>query len=81
MTLLAEVAATSRRVADTPSRNAKIAAIAQALRTLAAPEIPIAVAWLSGETPQGRTGIGYALLRAAHVRAAAAPQSTTRESR
>jgi DNA ligase-1 len=63
MTRLAEVAATSRRVADTPGRNAKIAAIAHMLRSLAAEEIPVAVAWLSGETRQGRSGIGYALLR------------------
>ena len=63
MTLLAEVAATSHRVAETPSRNAKIAALAQTLRALAPPEIPVAVAWLSGETLQGKSGIGYALLR------------------
>ena len=63
MTLLAEVAATSRRVAETPGRNAKIAALAQTLRALAPPEIPIAVAWLAGETRQGKSGIGYALLR------------------
>ncbi|HEX6794924.1 MAG TPA: ATP-dependent DNA ligase, partial [Casimicrobiaceae bacterium] len=62
MTRLSEVAATSRRVAETPSRNAKIAAIAHTLRRLAPDEIAIAVAWLSGETRQGRSGIGYALL-------------------
>src|SRR6185312_16668603 len=62
MTRLSEVAATSRRVAETSSRNAKIAVIAQTLRRLAPDEIAIAVAWLSGETRQGRSGIGYALL-------------------
>ena len=31
MTLLADVVATSRRVADTPSRNAKIAELAQSM--------------------------------------------------
>ncbi len=66
MTLLAELAATSRRVADTPSRNAKIAELAACLRRLAPAEIEIGVGYLSGETRQGRSGIGYALLRDAH---------------
>jgi DNA ligase-1 len=63
MTLLADIVATSRRVADTPGRNAKVAALAAALRSLAPEEIAIGLAYLSGETPQGRSGIGYALLR------------------
>src|SRR5256885_13565052 len=63
MTLLADVVATSRRVADTPSRNAKIAELAALLRTLAPAEIGIGVAYLSGEPRQGRSGIGYGLLR------------------
>jgi len=62
MTRLSEVAATSRRVAETASRNAKIAAIAQTLRHLVPAEIAIAVGWLSGEPRQGKSGIGYALL-------------------
>src|SRR2546425_946583 len=66
MTLLAELVATSRRVADTSSRNAKIAELAACLRKLAPAEIEIGVAYLSGETRQGRSGIGYALLRDAH---------------
>src|SRR5690348_9659499 len=65
MTLLAEVAATSRSVAETPGRNAKIAILAKTLRALAPVEIPIAVAWLAGETRQGKSGIGHALLREA----------------
>jgi DNA ligase 1 len=63
MILLADIVATSRRVGDTPGRNAKIAALAATLRALAPAEIPIGVAYLSGETPQGRSGIGYAMLR------------------
>src|SRR6266478_9224164 len=63
MTLLADVVATSRRVADTPSRNAKIAELAALLRTLAPAEIGIGAAYLSGEPRQGRSGIGYGLLR------------------
>jgi DNA ligase-1 len=63
MTLLADLVATSRRVADTPSRNAKIAELAACLRRLAPAEIAIGVAYLSGEPRQGRSGIGYGLLR------------------
>ena len=63
MTLLAELVDTSRRVAETSSRNAKTALLAECLRGLAAAEIEAAVAYLSGETRQGKTGIGYALLR------------------
>jgi len=71
MTLFADVVAASRRVAETPSRNAKITLLAQTLRKLAPLEVGIAVAWLSGETRQGRSGIGYALLRDATHEAAA----------
>jgi DNA ligase-1 len=63
MTLLADLVGTSRRVADTPSRNAKIAELAACLRGLAPAEIEIAVAYLSGEPRQGRSGIGYGLFR------------------
>src|SRR6266403_1386510 len=63
MTLLADVVATSRRVADTPSRNAKIAELAALVRPLAPAEIGIGAAYLSGEPRQGRSGIGYGLLR------------------
>jgi DNA ligase-1 len=77
MTLLAELAATSRRVADTPGRNAKIAELAACLRRLAPAEIEIGVRYLSGETRQGRSGIGYALLRAAHPNTAIDAPSLT----
>ena len=68
MTLLAELVAVSRRVATDASRNAKIRELAGFLRALPAEEIGIAVHYLSGETPQGRTGIGYALLQQATAR-------------
>src|SRR5512140_2528633 len=71
MTTLFELVETSRRVAATPSRNAKVAELAALLRKLDGDEITTAVAFLSGETPQGRSGIGYALLRDA--RPAAGP--------
>jgi DNA ligase 1 len=63
MTLFAELAATSRNVAGTSSRLTKISELAGFLRTLAPDEIPIAIAFLSGETRQGRLGIAYAALR------------------
>ena len=70
MTRFADLVETSRRVAATASRNAKVAEIAACLRRLEPDEIAIAVAWLSGETPQGRSGVGYALLRDAEAGAA-----------
>jgi DNA ligase-1 len=63
MALLAELVETSRRVAQTPGRNAKIAELAACVRSLPSAEVPVGVAYLSGETRQGRAGIGYALLR------------------
>ncbi len=77
MTLLADLVGTSRRVADTPSRNAKVDELAAFLRKLAPSEIQIGVAYLSGELRQGRSGIGYGLLRDASDRALAEAASLT----
>jgi len=66
MTLLADIVASSQRIQETSSRRAKIAEIAACLSRLESDEIEIGVAFLSGETRQGRSGIGYALLRKAH---------------
>jgi DNA ligase-1 len=71
MTLLAELVETSRRVAETSSRNAKTALLADCLRALEPAEIEAAVAYLSGDTRQGKSGIGYALLRDAQPAATA----------
>src|SRR5688572_33474587 len=65
MTLLAETAAVSRRVSETSSRLEKIRELAEHLRGLAPDEIPIAIAFLSGETRQGKLGVSYAALRSA----------------
>src|SRR5438105_5000202 len=73
--LLAELLAVSERVAGTRSRLAKIDAIAECLRRLDASEIALGVAYLTGDTRQGRIGIGYAGLKEA---LAAAPASTPR---
>jgi ATP-dependent DNA ligase I len=77
MTLLADLVGTSLRVADTPSRNAKIAELAACLRKLAPAEIEIGVAYLSGEPRQGRSGIGYGLLRDAQPDASVDAPSLT----
>ena len=63
MTRLTELVVTSQRVAGTSGRLAKVAALAELLRRLSPEEIEIAVAYLSGETRQGKLGLGYAALR------------------
>jgi len=63
MTLLADIVAASERVAPTSSRLAKIRELAACLRGVAPEEIPIAIAYLSGETRQGKLGVAYATLR------------------
>jgi ATP-dependent DNA ligase I len=62
MTLLATVAATSRRVSETASRLTKTRELAACLRALEPDEIPIAIAFLSGETRQGKLGVAYTAL-------------------
>ena len=72
MSLLASLVETSQRVGATSSRQAKVREIAAVLRPLEPDEIEIAVLYLSGETPQGKTGLGYAVLSAANDAPAAA---------
>jgi DNA ligase-1 len=79
VTRFADLVDTSRRVADTASRNGKIGELARFLATLSPMEIPLGVAYLSGETRQGRRGVGYALLRDAACHAAAASPSLSIE--
>ncbi len=61
--LLAEIAEVSQAVAGQSARLAKIGALAAALREAGPLEVPIAVAYLSGELPQRQVGIGWAALR------------------
>ena len=70
--LLAEIAGVSRTVATTSARLAKIEALAAALRQAGPLEVPIAVAYLSGELPQRQIGVGWATLRGGFAPAAAA---------
>ncbi len=71
MTLLARLVDTSQRVSATAARLAKVRELAACLRELEPSEIVIGVLYLSGETPQGRFGIGYAALRDASAEVSA----------
>lgn len=71
--LLATVVETSRRVADTTKRLEKIDLLARLIRQLSLDEIEIVVPYLSGQTRQGRIGIGYAALRDARSSPAGDP--------
>jgi ATP-dependent DNA ligase I len=61
--LLTELAGVSRTVSQTSARLAKVAALADALRSATADEVPVVVAYLSGELPQRQIGVGWAALR------------------
>ena len=77
MYLLAELVATSNRVAATRSRLAKFRELSQCLRALQGDEIEVGVMYLSGETRQGKIGIGYSVLRHARETAPATEPSLT----
>jgi DNA ligase-1 len=62
---LTELARVWRDVAATSSRLGKVEALASALRSASPHEVPIVVAYLSGELPQRQIGVGWAALRAA----------------
>lgn len=61
--LLSELAGVSRTVSSTSARLAKVAALADALRAASVEEVPVLVAYLSGELPQRQIGVGWASLR------------------
>ena len=61
---LSAVVDASARVAETAGRLAKRDAIAACIRSADPDEVEIVVAYLAGETRQGRIGIGYATLAA-----------------
>ena len=79
MSLLAALVRTSGEVAATPSRLAKIRALADFLRPLAREEIEIALPYLSGDIRQGKLAVGYAALQAARANAAGGPSLTLRD--
>jgi DNA ligase-1 len=60
---LADIARTSASLASTRARLKKVELLADCLRRLRPEEVPIAVAYLSGELPGGSIGVGWASLR------------------
>jgi ATP-dependent DNA ligase I len=60
--LLTELVLTSQAVAATPRRSVKIDKIAGLLREASPAEVPVVVAFLSGELRQRQIGVGYAAL-------------------
>jgi DNA ligase-1 len=69
---LANLVQTSRRVAETSGRLAKIELLAALLKRAAPEEIETAIAFLSGAPRQRRVGVGYAALAATRPELAAA---------
>ena len=61
--LFHEIAQASQDVAATSARLAKVARLADCLALARAREVSIAVAYLTGELPQGTIGVGWAALR------------------
>jgi DNA ligase-1 len=60
---LAELVETSARVKGTRSRLEKVARLAETITHLPPDLVAVGVAYLSGELPQGKVGVGYARLR------------------
>ena len=79
MTLLADVVAASKEIADTSSRSRKIAVIADLLRKLEPEEIPVAVGFLAGAPRQGRIGVGYSTIHGIEDGPAPEPSLTIEE--
>jgi DNA ligase-1 len=73
---LADLVETSRAVASTRSRLEKVDRLAALLRRAAPEEVGLVASWLAGDLPQGRIGIGGAVLRDAAAAATAADQPT-----
>jgi len=75
---LADLVGVSRAVAATRARNAKLERLAQYVAPLDPDAAALAVSYLSGEIPQGKIGIGYAMAYGAREEAtpAAAPSLT-----
>jgi DNA ligase 1 len=61
--LLHELAETSRAVAGTQSRLEKVARLAACFQKLPPALVAVGVSYLAGELPQGKLGVGYAVLR------------------
>src|SRR5499426_2357154 len=71
--LLHDLVRTSRLVADTSSRLAKVELLAALLRQAKPEEIEIVIAYRSGSVRQAKLGVGWASLQAARTAAAETP--------
>lgn len=60
---LADIARVSAALAETRARLKKVELLADCLRRLRPEEVPVAVAYLSGDLPGGSIGVGWASLR------------------
>jgi DNA ligase-1 len=76
---LAELVETSRAVGATASRLDKTARLADLIRRTEPDLVPVTVAYLTGELPQGKIGVGYASLRAQAGSPASLPTLTLAE--
>ncbi|MEC4017805.1 ATP-dependent DNA ligase [Streptomyces sp. H27-D2] len=61
--LLAEIARTSREVAETAARSTKTALLAELFRGTEPAEAPVVITYLAGRLPQRRIGVGWGTLR------------------
>jgi DNA ligase-1 len=59
---LAEIVATSAQIAGTRSRREKTALLSDCIRRLPRPLLEVGIAYLAGDLPQGKLGVGYAAL-------------------
>ncbi len=73
MVLFDELAAASEALSATTKRNEKVGILADVLRRLGPSEIIAATAYLTGTTPTGRIGIGWATLSDVREPAASEP--------
>ncbi|MFE9609558.1 ATP-dependent DNA ligase [Streptomyces sp. NPDC006012] len=76
--LLARLADVSRDVAATAARSRKTALLAGLFRDAEPDDVPIVIPYLAGRLPQGRLGVGWAVL-GRPVPPAAEPSLTVRE--
>ncbi len=74
--LLYDVVAASQDVAEVSSRKAKIARLADLLSSADPAEVPLVVAFLTGDLRQGKVGVGFATIRELDVAPAETPSLT-----
>jgi DNA ligase-1 len=63
----------STTIRSTSSRLAKIASLSELLAETPPSQVPLVVAYLSGELPQGKIGVGYSLVHAIEASPTATP--------